>query len=105
MSVFDEFISDPEIKAYIDEGEALAILYGFKNYNELAGFKYDASQGMIHFGGSFLKSLGQALVHADTRNGAKIVTSFSSECRDHANIWRTFMAKRDAELDKEEKLS
>ena len=58
--------------------------------------KYHAAEGMIRFGGNFMKNLGYALAHADVYNAAKIKSCWRSEWAEHAMLHRAFMAKRHA---------
>lgn len=51
---------------------------------------YNASQGMIKFGGSFVSALGDAVAHADGQNKRIIKLVFSDIWEKHANLWRKF---------------
>ncbi len=90
---------DTELDQIYREANAIAILAGFPDFEAIEHFRREAAQGLINFGGSFGKSLGHALARADVKNAAKIIKTFSSECDEHAQLWRKFTAKKSLEID------
>lgn len=57
-------------------------------------FRYNAQEGMIKFGGSFVHALGHALAHADSSNTAKILRTWPDYCEEYAALWLKFMENR-----------
>lgn len=46
------------------------------------------SKGMIKYGGSFFKLIGEALQRADKENTDKLVKAFPDECLKYLNGWK-----------------
>ncbi len=46
----------------------------------------EVSENMIKYGGSFVKALGEALLHADTENQQKIKDHFSDYWKEYKNL-------------------
>lgn len=94
MTISIEPMTKENIENMFKNCELLASILNFPSYEAMEKFKINASLGMLKFGGSFLQGLGNALAHADSMNTAKIIRSFFSECKEHANLYIKWLANR-----------
>lgn len=69
---------------------------GYMSLQHYQDCKATISQGMLMFGDSFLKSLGQALFHAEVDDSLKILRYWGQVCDQHALLYKMFKAKQDA---------
>jgi hypothetical protein len=81
-------ITNEEIEDYIATHLAYALLTGFSSSEEMEDFKVEASLGMIRYGGSFARHLGEALARADSGNTAKLIKAFRPMCEEFREKYR-----------------
>jgi len=65
-----------------------------KSYMNIEIEKHDAYMGMIKFGGSFTKALGEALAHADSVNAAIIKEAFKDVWDKHRELFKKSEANK-----------
>lgn len=90
MSITITEMTAEDIRDICAAEELGAIFLGFENIRELEEFKINAACGMIKFGGSFARPLGEALSHADSNNTAIIIKGFRMMCEEHADLYLKF---------------
>jgi len=87
-----------KIENDLHELQAVKLL-GYMSMDHFEEFKFDATEGLIRFGGSFAEALGRTLAHADHLNARKIMRYWLHECEQHAILYRMFIAKQKAEAE------
>ena len=93
-------MSHEDLKAMMIGHEVNAIEAGFKDSEEFENFKYNASMGMIKFGGSFTTYLGEALARADMYNSKRLINAFREMCEHHAKLFiQSNIARMEIEKD------
>jgi hypothetical protein len=63
---------------------------------------YYAHEGLLKFGGSFGKSLGELLARADHKNRIKIMMMWREDLLEHAELFKVWCAKHRPDLLKDE---
>lgn len=66
---------------------------GYISLEHFERFKTTSAMGFIHFGGSFLVHLGEALQRAELRDALKITRYWHQECSQYSIIYRGWVAK------------
>jgi hypothetical protein len=69
---------------------------GYVNLRHFEETRYHTYMGLLRFGGSFAKALGEALSHADHNNSKKIMRYWNDLCEQHALIHKMAAAKEKA---------
>jgi hypothetical protein len=87
---------EEEMEQHIEEQVHIQNTLGL-DFNAYEEFKFNATNGLLKFGGSFAQALGTALAVADTKNSTKIMRYWLQECEHHAILFKMFVAKQQAE--------
>ncbi len=95
MSITIEEMTREDLDNMMNDYECSAIKAGFANSKALELFKYNASMGLIKFGGSFSEPLGHALACTDMHNTVKLINAFREECTEHALLYLKWNSNRD----------
>lgn len=90
-------IQPEDLKSLFLQHNMMATVLGFKNSDQLEEYKYHACKGLVKFGGSFSRPLGEALASADTGNTYKLINAFREMCDEHAELFINFIKNRDAD--------
>jgi hypothetical protein len=83
-------MTEEYIENYEDSFTAAGALLGYQKNKDYENYRYNAQEGMIKFGGSFVHALGHALAHADSNNTFKILSTFAEYAEEHAGLWIKF---------------
>jgi len=94
MTIQIKEITENDMQDMLSNVGMLASILGFKTIDEITSYQYHACEGLMRFGGSFCKNLGNTLQSADFINAAKIIKHWRSECDEHAELHRLFIKKR-----------
>ena len=81
-----------EYEEYKESEKRLTDL-GYMDLNHFLEHKYCVSMGLIKFGGSFSRKIGEALMIADRNNALKIMRYWLQDCEHHALLFKMFLAK------------
>lgn len=91
----EEEVSEEE---FLDLEDHITQSLGFITYDHYLRYKSNAIEGLITFGGSFAKTLGELLRFADHNNSIKIISVWRNEISQHEMLWRIYIAKREAKV-------
>jgi hypothetical protein len=91
MPLDDEYVDE-----MLEERKHVADSLGMIDYEHFVAFKMNAAHGLQVFGDLFLEGLGIALMEANTKDAAKIIRVWQSECTMHEMLWKMHLAKERA---------
>lgn len=90
-------MSKDALDALMAELDLEAKTLGFDNMDRYNEWKFDASEGLQMFGGSFASLIGRAMCVADSQNMFKIVKQWRGMLTEHAELYRLFIQRKNLE--------
>jgi hypothetical protein len=92
-------LDDEELEQRLEPTKHVLDSLGMITIEHFYKFKVNAQNGLIKFGGSFAKKLGELLQVSDNKNAVKIMRVWQNECTQHEMLYRMYKAKEDAECE------